>query len=126
MTDTDTAVYSLQQLTGEQKLTAMDYQQLLFDAEERSTELLATNRQLTAALTDSEERLANLANENEQLIYRLPAYSELSIANQQLTVTLAEANERMEKLAIVRMKNYSTNLLIQRNLNKNSCEGRTT
>ena len=60
MTETDTAVHSLQQLTGEQKLTAMDYQQLLSDAEERSTELLATNQQLNAALTNSEERLANL------------------------------------------------------------------
>ena len=50
VTETDTAAHSLQQLTGEQKLTAMDYQQLLSDAEERSTELLATNRQLTAAV----------------------------------------------------------------------------
>ena len=79
VTETDTAAHSLQQLT-EQKLTVMDYQQLLSDAEGRSTELLATNQQLTAALADSEERLANLASENEQLMYQLTAYSELSIA----------------------------------------------
>ena len=99
VTETNTGAHSLQQLTGEQKLTTMNYQQLLSDAEERSAELLAKIQQLTTALTDSEERLANLASKNEQLMYQVTAYSELSIANQQLTVTLAEANERMEKLA---------------------------
>ena len=40
----------------------MDYQRLLPNAEERATELLATNQQLTATLADVPEKIAKLAS----------------------------------------------------------------
>ena len=98
----------LRQFTKEQELSAMDYQQLLSDAEEgHAAELLAMNQQLTATLADVQERMAKLASENEhlyskneQLLCQLTAHSELLTTNQQLTATLAKVKERMEGLGV--------------------------
>ena len=85
----------------------IDYQRLLSDAEERSTELLATNQQLTTTLADVQETMAELASgnehlyKNEQLLCQLTAYSELLTQNQQLTAILAEVKEGMEKLGAI-------------------------
>ena len=93
----------LRQFTKEQELSAMDYQQLLSDAEERAAELLATNQQLTATLANVQERMAKLASENEhlyskneQLLCQLTAHSELLTTNQQLTATLAEVKGHLQ------------------------------
>ena len=97
----------LRQFTKEQELSAMDYQQLLSDAEERAAELLAMNQQLAATLADVQERMAKLASENEhlyskneQLLCQLTAHSELLTTNEQLMATLAEVKERMERLGV--------------------------